>query len=454
MFQGTIPPPLRSIVLEHAAAWPPGDVYVGCSGNLTIERTLDGTGRRLHSNDVNPYSCALGWAFSGQPLDYQLKPESADELGWLEPFLDGGLGTLATLMLGTRWLDFVGRDTPYHLRMVDGNREQFPRMHAETVDKLAKVTLKLGSFYPGDVRDYLGEVPPDAPVAMFPPFWAKGYEVMFRGIEKHFIWPEPEYRPITDEGKQEIIDLVVGRPNWLLGLHFLDEGLEAFRVGYVKVTPRAVPIWVYANPGRIRRIGPRQPTDAVLLAKIGPDDDLIGELKLHMLTAGQFNGLRSQFLDNRIEPAAPVVCMAVSCGGKLIGAFGYKLDNMDGLGVYLMADFPIGWTKYRRLSKLIVMAAISAEAQQILERLRSHRTIRWATTAFSDNPISGKYGRGIPGVRLLSRKPCTISNHAFQLSYVGPLGEWTLADALAMWRAKHGKVLRSDEPAAATNGGP
>ena len=67
MFQGTIPPPLRAIVHEHAATWPAdSDVYIGCSGNLSIERTLAPLGRRLHSNDVNPYSCALGWYFAGQ----------------------------------------------------------------------------------------------------------------------------------------------------------------------------------------------------------------------------------------------------------------------------------------------------------------------------------------------------------------------------------------------------
>jgi len=253
MFQGTIPPPLRSIVHEHAASWE-GDVWVGCSGNLTIERTLVDLQKRVHSNDVNPYSCALGWHFSGQPLDYRLKPESAEHLDWLEPYLDGGVGTLATLMLGTSWLDWVGRNTTYHQRMVAAYRAQWPRMHAETVEKLSAVSLRLGSFYPGDVRDYLREaVPADAPFASFPPFWAAGYEVMFRGIETHFDWPEPPYENLDEDGKQEIIDLVCDRPNWLLGLHYLDPGLEAYRVGYVQMTPRAVPIWVYASSLRSRR---------------------------------------------------------------------------------------------------------------------------------------------------------------------------------------------------------
>jgi hypothetical protein len=443
MFQGTIPPPLRQIVHEHAATWPADrDVYVGCSGNFTIERTLAPLGRRLHSNDVNPYTCALGWYFAGQPVPFTLKSESREHLGWLEDSLDDGVGTVATLMMGTEFLDFVGRSTYYHLRMVEAHRDQWPRMYPETIERMKAHTLRLASFFAGDVRDYLDQVPDGAPVVLFPPFWADGYKTMFRGLEKHFDWPEPSYRPVDLDGKHEIIDRVVDRPNWLLGLQERVDELEPFRAGYVKVSPRAVPIWVYAQPGTTRYVGPRQKTAPILMPKIGPDEDLQGDLRLHQLTPAQFNGLRSQFLDPRIDPGDPVVTFAVSCGGKLIGAFGYKLDNQDGLGVYLMADFPVGWSKYKRLSKLIVMAATSREATHVLERLRSHRTIRWATTAFSDNPISGKYGRGIPGVRLLSRKECEISNHKWQLSYVGNLGDWDLAGALDIWSRKHGKVQR------------
>lgn len=442
MFQGTIPTPLRSIVHEHARTWPDGDVYIGCSGNLTIERTLAPLGRQLHSNDVNPYSCALGWYFAGRPLHYQLRDESRDQLSWLESGLDDGAGTLATLMLGTRFLDFVGRDTPYHRRMVAAHRDQWPRIHAETVAKLGKVTLKLASFYAGDVRDYLATAPRDRPVAMFPPFWAGGYEVMFRGIEKHFVWPEPEYPELDDEGKQQIIDHVVDRPNWLLGLHYLSEDLERYRVGYVQLSPRAVPIWVYARPGRSRMVGPHQRTEPVPMPKIAPGEELGGRLSLHQLTAAQFAGLRSQFLDARIAPGAPHLAVAVACDRRLIGAFAYLPPQYEPACAYLMSDFPVGWTRYKRLAKLIVMAAVSREAQQLLQRSLSKRITEWATTAFTDRPTSGKYGRGIPGVKLYGRKPCESSDHTWQLQYGGPIGQWTLDEALEMWRAKHGAVLR------------
>lgn len=444
VFQGTIPSEMRSIVAQHAQLWPAGaDVYVGCSGNLTIERTLDGTctekGFKLHSNDVNPYSCALGWAYARQELPFTVKEESIDELGWLhdEGYLDHKLGTLATLMLGTRWFSFVGKTGAYHRRMVRAYRDQFARMHSETVAKLETVTLQLASFDARDVREYLRDAPEDAPVASFPPFWGGGYESMFKGIEDHFDWPEPEYEILDEDGKQEIVDMIVDRPNWLLGLHFEDPKLEAHRVGFVQTTPRAMPIWVYANPGITRYVGPSQKSEPVLMRRLGPADDLGADLRLHPLTGPQFNSLRSAYLGRGIAPGAPLFSCAVSSGGRIIGAFGW-LPPKYGLDAYLMSDFSVAPTKYRRLSKLIVMAAISAESQSLVQRALSKRCVGWATTAFTNNPSSAKYGRGVPGVKLYSRKPCDDGHHQFQLQYGGPLGQWTLAEGLEMWQAKHG----------------
>ncbi|MFI5809144.1 hypothetical protein [Streptomyces sp. NPDC051561] len=47
--------PLRSIMYEHAGTWPGKDIYVGRSGNFTIERFLHskfGTERRIHGNGI------------------------------------------------------------------------------------------------------------------------------------------------------------------------------------------------------------------------------------------------------------------------------------------------------------------------------------------------------------------------------------------------------------------
>lgn len=45
MFLGSIPTDLRKIISEYVKDWQCSDVYVGCSGNLTVERVLASHGR-------------------------------------------------------------------------------------------------------------------------------------------------------------------------------------------------------------------------------------------------------------------------------------------------------------------------------------------------------------------------------------------------------------------------
>jgi hypothetical protein len=442
VFQGTIPVEMRSIVAQHADTWPDGsDVHIGCSGNLTIERTLHSTvahkAFKFHSNDINAYSCALGWHFAGQPVPYELAEDSRAELGWIEDYLDNGATTLAVIMLGTRFLQFVGNPGRYHQRMVAAHHDQFAELIRKTRNKIDAATLRLDSFYAGDVRDMLAQVPEEDPVVMFPPFYGSSdYEQMFAAIDKHFTWPTPTYRDLDEDGKDEIIAAVTDRPYWLLGLHVERDGLPLR--GRVQTTNRGVPIHVYSSHGPRRLVRPRQASAPVPMRKIGVDEEVQGPLRLHPLTGPQFATLRSQYMNKSIKPGSPAIAVAVSAGGALVGAFALSPNNFDPVGVYMMSDFPVSWSMYPRLSKLIVLAAMTVESQTLAQRAMPRRLINISTTAYSDNPNSAKYGRGIPGFRLQRRlEPGSDGIHRYQLQYGGRYGQWTLDEALEMWLDKH-----------------
>ena len=447
MFHGSIPADLRSIIYEHADSWPDTDLYVGCSGNFTIERVLHsrpGERRPIHGNDVQSYSSALGWWLAGEPLQYRLKDENRELLTWLEPYLTTDTDLLASLMLGTRFLQYVGRSGVYYERMVRATIGQFPTMHAKTVEKLNRLTTRLASYYCGDVRAYLDQaVPADAPVAMFPPFFAGDYEQQFAGIDDFFEWPAPTYDLLDEDGKEQIIGAVLDRRHWILGLHIAREELRPWLRGVVQTSNRGMPIYVYASSGARRVVQPAQQVAPILMPKIGPDDGLGDQMAIHVLNGGQFAAIRSQFMSKTILPGSPLLACGVSVDGQIIGAFAYLPPKFDPSCAYLMSDFPVSWTRYRRLAKLIVMAAASREAQLLLQRSLSKRLTAWSTTAFTDNPNSAKYGRGIPGVKLQKRTdPAGDGIHRYQLQYGGPLGDWTLTEALAEWKRRHGKDAR------------
>ncbi|MFD6094764.1 hypothetical protein ACFVWN_00995 [Nocardiopsis flavescens] len=447
MFHGSVPDALRRIVHEHAGTWDSDDTYVGCSGNFTLERVLwaRNAGVRLHGNDITAYSCALGWFLEGRdPLPFTLRDEYEDTLGWLSPFLDTPSRTLATLMLGTRLFPLLGKTGAYYERMVDAYRDQWETLHAKTTTKLDGLTVRLSSFYPGDVRDFLTErVPANAPVVMFPPFYAGDYQAQFAAHGTFLDWPEPSFRELDEDGKEEIIEQVRDRDRWVLGLHVERPEMREHLHGVVQTANRGLPIYVYARSGPRRIVRPRQVTEPIRMPKLGRDEDLGDRLTLHVLTGGQFAQVRSQFMSKSILPGSPLLACGVAVDGKLIGAFAWLPPKFDPESSYLMSDFPVSWSRYRRLSKLIVMAAISAESKQLLQRSLSRRLTGWSTTAFTNRPNSSKYGRGIPGAKLQKRTtPGADGIHEFQLQYGGPLGDLDLADTLALWKRKHGKDLR------------
>nr|WP_316782082.1 hypothetical protein [Streptomyces sasae] len=289
-----------------------------------------GNARPVHGNDITVYSCALGWFLGGEELPYTLRPEYEDSLGWLAPYMEDRADRLATLMLGTRFLQYVGKEGAYYRRMLDATQDQWPRMHEKTATKLRTLETRLGSFYAGDVRTYRREeVPDEAPVVMFPPFCAADCQAQFASIDAAFDWPEPDFSELTEDGREEIITQVQDRSRWVLGLHIERPELRDRLAGVVQTANRGLPIYVHAAAGPRRIVRPRQPVEPIPMQRIAVGEDLGDKMTLHVLTGGQFAGIRSQFMSKSIKPGSPLLACGVAGDGKLIGPFAFLPPKFD-----------------------------------------------------------------------------------------------------------------------------
>ena len=100
MFHGSLPGTVQQILGSIVKEWDVKDIYVGCSGNYTIERMLKGcTDARLHSNDVTVYSCLLGRYFTGQPLDVKIRADYEGPMRFVEKYMTDDAGTIAVMLL-------------------------------------------------------------------------------------------------------------------------------------------------------------------------------------------------------------------------------------------------------------------------------------------------------------------------------------------------------------------
>jgi len=436
---------MQSLVVKTIDGWDVDEIYVGASGNFTIERLLAPRGRRLWSNDVQIYSCAIGWRLAGQDFRLEVRPDFQDEWGWLADSMTTPTGKLATIMLASTMMQGAGSGNAYYSRIRRAYRAQWPRLFAETCQTIDSVGVELAGFHAGDCVDWLTEIPADQGFAVFPPFFAGDYEAMFRGLGKVFDWDEPEYPEFDHERAELMIERMRGIKRWLYGSNVRWPQLEDHLTGIVQTTNRGVPIYCYADDGRPRGVvRPAQHIDALLIPHLGPDDELGEELNIIPLTDGQFSLLRSRYMNRHIRPGQASAAYGVHVDGILVGAYAITTAptlahyerHMPTPTVYLLSDFPVSGTRYDRLAKLVLYAALSEESKALIELVGRKRFRSMATTAFTDNPVSMKY-RGV--FRLLSRKDSTDPLYQYQLQYGRELGQWNLTEGMDEWRWKHSK---------------
>jgi hypothetical protein len=468
VFRGSLPASLRPHIVSTVRDWRTDEVWVGCSGNFTLERTIHGARPdiRLHSNDLQLYSCGIGSYLAGGDAGFQLTGQVLERHPWLAaPFAGDPAERLAALLQASRFAPYALRDGAYFHRQMDGYRRQWDTIHAKTVEKVRAASTRLASFTAGDVVDWIEQAPAGAGVAMYPPFAGaeKAFENDFADLEKLFTWPEPEFVALDPERYDRLYAAISERDEWLLGWNVrLEDGKwPEYLRGIARTTNRGMPVYVYSNSPARTVIGPAQRIERVPGKRIGPGDELTGPMRLVPLSDGQFAMLRSAYMNPHIRPGSADQAVGVKVGDHLIGVFALTRPRnfVDPHRVYLLSDFPVAPSDYPRLSKLVLYAALSVEAKRLMERLSNVQVTGLLTTAFAAKPVSMKY-RGL--FTLASRKPLDVSKEswgkgisaddpyygqAWMLNYEADTGQWTLDEGLARWKKKHGKRAPSDAQA-------
>lgn len=430
MFLGSINSELRSILAEMAPKWKGLPVYVGCSGNFTVERILALAGvKEIHGNDVSLYSCMLGRYLAGEPTPVRLK---VADMEWVEPFLDAPVNAIAAVMLLQRMMEFYGRNTPYHHRMMRVYTVRFPDLHRETVDRVKKALegVKLQSFCAGDVAEWMEGVPNDAVAVSFPPTYRQGYERLYAKLMEVLDWDAPSYTIFDEARLTTLLESMTTKAHWVIARDMVIPSLAPFCRGLVQTGMRSKPVYVYSDHGSSRRTGPEQKVELLDCDRLGVDEEIPKDAKpsVSPITQGQMNMLRSEYLSPSIAPAPAWLNLAVAANGKLAGALAFAPEKYGGAdSCYMMTDFPVISRRHRRLSKLILAVALSTEVQELLKQRFVNRALTISTTAFTDKPESMKY-RGV--FHLVSRK----ENF---LNYLGHAGKWTLEGAFNWWTRGH-----------------
>lgn len=170
MFYGSVPAEAQAIMNKIVKEWDVSDIYVGCSGNFTLEKFIGPLGKfRLHSNDVTMYSQCLGAYFLRERVPLELSEEGEKQFPWLADYMKTDVDRISTMLLCSRIVAYTDKgDNPYYKMMLEESIRQFPAMHEKTVQKVSGNTLTIASYYNGDAMDFVKEAPADAGFISFP----------------------------------------------------------------------------------------------------------------------------------------------------------------------------------------------------------------------------------------------------------------------------------------------
>jgi len=448
MFQGTLPQSCIKIVGKLVEEWNVDRIYVGCSGNFTIERSISKiTKCPITSNDVTIYSSYIGQFFAGQSLDgLRIREEFTGKYKLFSKYMDTDVDKIATMLIAADMLSY-DRKGIYFERMYKAYTEQFPEIHKKLKKKLQEAKTNIDSFYCGDVMDLLDSIGPNDGFISFPPFYSGGYERMWKKLESVFFYEKPEY---TEFDPDVVITQFVGKVkklnNFCICMERQISELSEYEVGQ-SVTAKGKAIFIYGKSSQKHFIETRiKETNGAPIKKIWPDYKLTGKIGIKRLTVDQFIENKALYLSKRvISDANPHIMFGLFDGDRCFGFFGLANNIMfgypsqyEGPNIFLMCDFAVAPTCERHLSKLVLCCALSKEVLIIAERVAGKKINLMNTNVFSKNPVSMKY-RGIfelAGSNILEKDENGRPT-LYDLSYVAKPGQWTLQEGYELWRRKY-----------------
>ena len=429
-FIGSICQPLRKFFATHARLLAGREVYVGCSGNFTIESILSAVcpTAEIYSNDVSLYSTAVGYMLTDRMLPLEIVHP---ELLWLNDYAaKGAEEQVAVLMLLVDALGFEKRNNRFKQRMWQAYVDQFPTLFAATLVKVQrfKASVQIRDYTTVDVHDYFPR--PGAISIGFLPTYVGGYEKLFKALAAAVKWQSPDYEILTTERRLATLEKMA-EGDYIL---YDDAARDLPCVAKVQQRGRKA-VYIYSNmafPGALLRQKSNEKARNFQILK--PDEEIpaAAVVTIKQVDLATVNHYRSLFLSKRIAPAPADLSFLVFAGEKLIGAMmftAYSVKIKSPTEIYLMSDFVVPSNRHPRLAKLMLLVILSRETREALERAQIKRYSTILTSVFTDKPVSMKY-RGI--FELAKRGPNF-------LNYRGTFNDTSLQEVIPTWKAKYDK---------------
>lgn len=397
MFTGTTPPEVRILLHDIMKGANTNDVFVGCSGNFTVDRIMSAMGFAVHSNDVSLYSRLIADLLLGKDTEIECVDKELNIA--FESWEEGRFKKLAEVMFAMKVSQFHERKNDYQEEMYDAYLEQASSYYKDTVRTLEKaMEFKISDFYYGDFVDFLKKNKDRGVGICFPPTYKGGYEKIFSFVEKCFRYEHASYNVFDPKKAGDVFrELLDGGRNLIYCDREFKE-LDGWLEAKVDLGQGKHPVYIYSSVSRDKGYYiERKKNTKDSKIRIVPADYSFGRdtiISVEPCLVSDVNYYKAFYMADKVNyTTGGDLGLVFKADGLAFGfaSFSKRLSSMS--QIFMQSDFVVS-SKTKKLSKLLIMLVKSHDVRMIIARKLVDYYDGVKTTVYTKSPVSMKY-RGV-----------------------------------------------------------
>jgi hypothetical protein len=395
MFIGAIDSEFRQWLDLNKQAFAGRTLFIGCSGNFTIEQILGEVAGAVHANDISVYSHFLGNHLAGQEFVWGIRDAAWE---WLRPYLEKNAAAVVVILF--EMFRYNPKSNAHNKRLYEAILGAWDAYFVTTSARIenAKKLCHLSSYRSSDIWNFVDEarsIDPDGVMFGFLPFYKGDYEKLYKRINQVLSWEQPAYMVVDVERKRQLFEKICAFDYVLID----DVRHEQYPAVMWKRRSRTKDVILYSNLA-VERVFVSQHTACqptyyhMLQAADVPAITPETPISILRVKGPEINYFKNQFMKKTILFTDGPFNFLFFVGGKLFGFCVITFQKFGREGLYILSDFVIPLDKSTRLAKLLLLCLQTVEFRDHLEQILLSRVTLLLTTAFTEAPVSMKY-RGV-----------------------------------------------------------
>ena len=449
MFFGTIPQIVSQYLFKELKRINPKRIFIPFAGNFVCEQiaSMACPNAEVFSTDVSIYSRAIGLGVNNIDFRLELTEETKSDFPFLADKQQPIEKAAIIILFSEIAKAYLKRGKiKYYDNQYNDAKTNIEKYYNQVLNKILKFRETSKFYFLGiDACEVLKDVKSGDFVFYDPPVLLGDYEKMFEALNKCLTFDEVPYTQITDELKYEQINelnrlgaVVYWRTNGEkisipICLHQVFHYQYKYNGAY----------HIYSNLKSASFVGRFEPLKEIVknIRIFGKEDDISENSKIDIILypTNIGNHYRLMWVKKAQMTSAGYSYLAF-IDGKLIGILQLESGLKFGSDyVVIFSDPASPFSKYKRLSKLILYLCCTKEMLKVINDISMWEHIGFTTRVFTNAAVSMKY-RGL--FELTERKEDKNSDFKNVLIYHSKKHFETYNEALKEWLKKYKNDLK------------